>query len=63
MPLVLMLGIGTTVPSPAAAMSNCYEDYMWCLNDTYDTSGFARFVADLKCAAESYMCMLGLSGF
>lgn len=62
-PLALMLGIGATLPSPAAARSSCNDDYMWCLNDSYDTTGWDRLAADLDCFAENLKCKLKFKFF
>lgn len=61
-PLALLLGLAVARPGPATAREAdrsdvCYEDYMWCLNDTWDTKGFARLIADVRCGAEWALCM------
>lgn len=42
--------------SPASAES-CVEQYQKCLNDSWDTSGALRLLADLECGAEYAGCV------
>lgn len=56
MPLVLLIAGTAVVPAPASAAS-CTEGYMRCLNDSYDTSGLLRVMADMECLFEYVGCV------
>jgi hypothetical protein len=56
MPLALLAVIGFGAPEKAHAAS-CTDRYMSCLNDSWHTSGFARMLADVECAAEYVGCV------
>ncbi len=43
-------------PQPLAA-SECVKGYESCLNDTYDTSGLTRVLADIECFAGYVGCV------
>ncbi len=62
-PLALLLALGTIVPNAATAQSSpddeldrCTEEYYWCLNDTWDTTGWDRIIADLSCKIQQWGC-------
>ncbi|HEX7119537.1 MAG TPA: hypothetical protein VF212_12155 [Longimicrobiales bacterium] len=42
---------------PRRALASCTTSYMWCLNDSYDTRGMLRFLADVECLAEYIGCV------
>jgi hypothetical protein len=48
---------GLAIATPAANAATCVQIYEKCLNDTWDTSGFARILADLECAAKYAGCV------
>lgn len=59
----LLLGLGAMLPEPAAAgifddIDACSAALMGCLNDSWDTSGFWRLVADLRCGIGYGGCVL-----
>jgi hypothetical protein len=43
-------------PRPVAA-EDCVRGYEQCLNDTYDTSGATRILADIECFAGYVGCV------
>jgi hypothetical protein len=43
-------------PRPVAA-EDCVKGYEQCLNDTYDTSGATRILADIECFAGYVGCV------
>jgi len=43
-------------PQPVAA-SECVRGYEACLNDTWDTSGWTRVLADVECFASYVGCV------
>lgn len=53
----LLIAVGATLPSQAAANTSCTDNYSRCLNDSYDTSGFGRMMADLECGARWARCI------
>jgi hypothetical protein len=61
--LILMAAIvaGATVfvPQPVAAQ-DCTREYQTCLNDTSDTTGFTRWLADIECFARYTACIKNL---
>lgn len=46
----------TFSPQPVAA-ANCTREYQQCLNDSWDTSGATRELANIECAAGYYGCV------
>lgn len=56
--LIAVIAIGTVVfaPQPASAQS-CVRAYEQCLNDTWDTSGLTRIMADFECFAAYVGCV------
>lgn len=54
--LALLVGSSLT-PSLASAAKACVDVYQQCLNDTWNTSGLARYLADLECAARYAGCL------
>jgi hypothetical protein len=59
-PLAFLLGLGATLPESAEAgiFDGCGEEYMWCLNDSWDTKGIARLISDARSILESWKCHL-----
>jgi hypothetical protein len=57
--LSLAMAAAVFVPQPVAA-EDCTRQYMRCLNDTWDTSGWLRVLADLECGAQYAGCVAGL---
>lgn len=55
-PFALLLAVSTVLPAEARA-SRCVDEYTQCLNDTWDTSGFLRVLADVGCFAEYVGCV------
>jgi hypothetical protein len=60
--LILMftiaVGLVAYAPAPATAQ-DCTAGYEKCLNDTYDTSGATRLLADIECFAAYIGCVRG----
>jgi hypothetical protein len=60
--LILMftiaVGLVAYAPAPAAAQ-DCTASYEKCLNDTWDTSGATRLLADIECFAAYIGCVRG----
>jgi hypothetical protein len=54
--VVLMAAFAVGSPAVASA-ATCLDGYYQCLNDTWDTSGFSRILADLECGARYAGCM------
>lgn len=54
--LALLVGSSLT-PSLASAAKTCVDVYEQCLNDTWDTSGLSRYLANLECAARYAGCL------
>jgi hypothetical protein len=61
--LIAMLGIvamaSMFAPQPATA-EECTRAYEKCLNDTYDTEGWTRVLADFECFAAYIGCVRAL---
>jgi hypothetical protein len=55
--LSVLLAGALIAPATASAAKTCQEAYYQCLNDTYDTKGWARIAADLECAARYAGCL------
>lgn len=55
---ILAAGVGavTFVPQQATAQT-CTRSYQKCLNDTWDTEGATRLLADVECAAVYAGCV------
>ncbi len=56
MPLALLIAAGAGLPGQARA-AICVDGYNKCLNDTWDTSGWQRLLADVECFAEYVGCV------
>ena len=54
--VMLMMTLAAGTPAAASA-ATCVQIYQTCLNDTYDTSGITRILADLECAAKYVGCI------
>jgi len=57
MALMLVLTGLAAVPGQAMAQE-CVKEFEKCLNDTWDTSGFTRLLANLECATEYAACLV-----
>ena len=55
--LMAFITAGSLTPSMASAAKTCTEIYYQCLNDTWNTSGLLRHLADLECAARYAGCL------
>jgi hypothetical protein len=51
------VAIAMLSPGAAHAATTCLDTYYKCLNNTWDTSGFERFLADLECGTEYIGCL------
>jgi hypothetical protein len=54
--LTVFAAAAAFVPQPAAAQT-CTTTYNRCLNETWDTSGGTRLLADLECMAAYMGCV------
>jgi len=54
--LALLFVLGAGFPGQASA-SSCTAAYDKCLNDSWDTSGIRRIMADIDCFAEYIGCV------
>jgi hypothetical protein len=52
----MLAALAATTPAAADA-ATCVDVYYKCLNDTWDTSGITRYLADLECAARYVGCV------
>jgi hypothetical protein len=56
--LIATLAAGAAVFAPQPVVGeSCTEGYIKCLNDTADTSGFLRLMADVECFAAYVGCV------
>ena len=55
--LFALIAASALTPSLASAAKTCVETYEQCLNDTWDTSGLTRYLANLECAARYAGCL------
>jgi hypothetical protein len=57
--LMMFALVGATVltPSMASAAKTCVEVFEQCLNDSWNTSGLTRYLANLECAARYAGCI------
>lgn len=55
--LMALVATITVTPSVASAAKTCVETYEQCLNDTWNTSGLTRYLANLECAARYAGCL------
>lgn len=53
---VLTLALVLVTPSIAAA-KQCVDQYYMCLNDSWNTSGIFRYIADVKCLLQYLGCV------
>lgn len=57
MALMLVLTGLAAVPGQAMAQE-CVKEFEKCLNDTWYTTGFLRFLADMECATQYAACLV-----
>ena len=57
MMIFAITAVSAVSPSMASAAKTCVEVYQQCLNDTYNTSGITRYLADIECAARYAGCL------
>lgn len=50
-----MVAVASTSTADAATV--CLDQYYRCLNDTWDTKGFERFLADMECGTQYIGCL------
>jgi hypothetical protein len=55
--LFALVVLSSAAPSLASAAKSCVDVYQECLNDTWNTSGLTRYLADLECAARYAGCL------
>jgi hypothetical protein len=53
----LLIAMGAALPAPAAANTSCTDGYQWCLNDSYDKTGFYEYLANLECGVRFARCI------
>lgn len=54
--LTLAAGAVTVAPRPVAA-AGCTDEYVTCLNDSYDLTGVLQTMADIECFAGYGACI------
>ncbi|HSH45118.1 MAG TPA: hypothetical protein VK966_04650 [Longimicrobiales bacterium] len=57
MMIVMLTALATPFTPQRAEAQECTRGYTECLNDTWDTTGFARAKADVKCFASYLRCI------
>ena len=55
--LFLTMGLLAGFAGPAAAATSCVDDYMGCLNDSYDLIAPLRMVANFACFDDYTACI------
>lgn len=56
--LILTLAASAASLTPrAAAAQECTRGYLTCLNDTHDTDGIVRVLADIECFSKYLKCV------
>lgn len=58
--IMLILTLAATAASftpRAAAAQECTNGYTRCLNDTHETEGFIRVMADIECFSKYLKCV------
>ena len=55
--LIAIIAFSTAAPAIASAATSCADAYDKCLNDTWNTSGFSRILADAECGIRYYSCI------
>ena len=55
--LIALIAISAAAPAIARAATTCADAYDKCLNDTWNTSGFTRILADAECGIKYYSCI------
>jgi hypothetical protein len=55
--ILAVVAATSATPSIASAARTCVATYEQCLNDTWDTSGLTRYLANLECAARYAGCL------
>lgn len=55
--MVLVLSALSVLTPAVASAKTCVDVYEQCLNDTSNTSGITRILADLECAARYVGCV------
>lgn len=59
---VLTLALATAVMAPrpvAAQHADCTDNYVRCLNDSWELSGWLQTMADVECFADYVGCVRG----
>jgi hypothetical protein len=56
LPMAIMLAVAAAVP-PRAMAASCLNGYYRCLNDSWDTSGISRILADIDCFSGYVGCV------
>ena len=52
-----MVLMAMSLPTAASAALPCLDNYYKCLNDSWDTKGFERFLADAECGSAYIGCI------
>ncbi len=55
--LFCLIAATAVTPTLASAAKTCVDVYEQCLNDTWNTSGLTRYLANLECAARYAGCL------
>jgi hypothetical protein len=59
MKTTLVLAVLLFTTASAGAAKTCLDAYYQCLNDSWETTGLERTLADLECGLRYYGCMKG----
>ena len=58
--LTMVAATMALAPRPATAQeADCTNNYVKCLNDSYELKGFLRLMADVECFADYVGCVAG----
>ena len=52
-----MVLMAVALPAVASAALPCLDTYQKCLNDSWNTSGFERYMANLECGTNYIGCI------
>lgn len=59
--VLIMALMAFGIPGLASAATSCKDTYYKCLNDSWDTKGFERVLADIECGTEYIGCLRRLA--
>lgn len=56
--VLTLVALGTPFSAQPVSAQKCTGDYETCLNDTHDTSGGVRVLADIECFSKYLKCVM-----